>query len=99
MGVMDLLRLDSRVAIVTGGSRGLGRQIAEGLGEAGATLAITARKEAGLAEAAADLRTRGISCLAVPCDITNPDDVQAMVDRVVAELGGVDILVNNGRPL
>jgi NAD(P)-dependent dehydrogenase (short-subunit alcohol dehydrogenase family) len=95
MGVMDLLRLDSRVAIVTGGSRGLGRQIAEGLGEAGATVAITARKEAGLAETAAHLRAHGINCLALPCDITDHGDVQAMVDRVVEELGGVDILVNN----
>ena len=95
MNVMELLRLDGKVALVTGGSRGLGLQIAEGLGEAGASLAITARKEADLAEAEAHLRDRGVRCLAVRCDITNPDEVQAAVDRVMSEIGALDILVNN----
>ena len=95
MGVLDQFRLDGKVAIVTGGSRGLGLQIAEGLGEAGATVAITARKEPGLTEALAHLQARGIAALALRCDITEPAEVQAAVDRVVAELGQIDILVNN----
>jgi NAD(P)-dependent dehydrogenase (short-subunit alcohol dehydrogenase family) len=95
MSVLDQLRLDGKVAIVTGGSRGLGLQIAEGLGEAGATVAITARKEPGLREAEARLRARGTTCLAIPCDIADAEAVEAAVARVDAELGGIDVLVNN----
>jgi NAD(P)-dependent dehydrogenase (short-subunit alcohol dehydrogenase family) len=95
VGILDLLRLDSKVALITGGSRGLGLQMAEGLGEAGAIVAITARKAAGLAEAEEHLRSRGIRCLAIPCDITDPDQVQATVARVVDEFGGIDVLVND----
>ena len=95
MGVLDLFQLDGKVALVTGGGRGLGLQIAEGLGEAGATLAITSRKETGLAEGQRHLEGLGFRCLSLPCDVSKPDEVEAMVNRVVAELGGVDILVNN----
>ncbi len=95
MGILDQLRLDSKVALVTGGSRGLGLQIAEGLGEAGASVVITARKAPGLAEAEERLSSRRIRCLALPCDITRPDEVEATVARVVDERGGIDILINN----
>lgn len=95
MKVMDLFRLDGKVALVTGGSRGLGLQIAEGLGEAGATVAITARREDGLNEARQHLEARGIPCHAYPCDVTNPSDVVAAVERITADIGAVDILVNN----
>jgi NAD(P)-dependent dehydrogenase (short-subunit alcohol dehydrogenase family) len=93
--VLDLLRLDGKIALVTGGSRGLGLQIAEGLGEAGATIAIMARKAAGLAEAEEHLRDRGIHTLAVACDISQPAQVQAAVRQVTNGLGSIDILVNN----
>ena len=95
MSVLDQLRLDGKVALVTGGSRGLGLQIAHGLGEAGATLAITARREEGLAQARDQLEADGFRTLAVRCDISKADDVRAAVDHVLGELGHVDILVNN----
>ncbi len=95
MNVWELLRLDGKVALVTGGSRGLGLQIATALGEAGAAVAITARREPGLAEAQEQLQAAGIQCLAIRCDVSEPTDVAPAVDRVVADLGGLDILVNN----
>ncbi|EKP95789.1 MULTISPECIES: SDR family oxidoreductase [Thermaerobacter] len=95
MGVLDRFRLDGKVALVTGGSRGLGLQIAQGLGEAGAAVAITARKEEGLREAEEQLRSQGIRCLALRCDVTDYDQVVATVNQVVEALGGLDILVNN----
>ncbi len=95
MGILDQFRLDGKVALVTGGSRGLGLQLAEGLGEAGATVAITARREPGLAEAQRHLSERGITALALRCDVTDPGEVQAVVDHVVQDFGGIDILVNN----
>lgn len=95
MKVMDLFRLDGKVALVTGGSRGLGLQIAQGLGEAGATVAITARRESGLNEARQRLEDQGIPCHAFPCDITAPSDVAAAVEQVIAAAGAIDVLVNN----
>lgn len=95
MGILERFKLDGKVALVTGGSRGLGLQIAQGLGEAGAVIAITARKEPGLQEARETLEAQGIRCLALRCDITRPDEVEETVARVVTELGGIDILVNN----
>jgi len=93
--VRDLFSLSGRVALVTGGSRGLGREIAEALGEAGAAVALTARREEWLREAEAALRAAGIVCTSVPSDIGRPEAVRAMVDTVAARLGPIDILVNN----
>jgi NAD(P)-dependent dehydrogenase (short-subunit alcohol dehydrogenase family) len=95
MAVLDLFRLDGKVALVTGGSRGLGLQIAQALGEVGACVAITARREAGLAEAVAQLQAKGIQAMSVPCDIAKPDQVQAAVEQVLQAWDHVDILVNN----
>jgi len=95
MSVMDALRLDGKVALVTGGSRGLGLQIAHGLGEAGAAIAITARKEDGLATAVKELEQAGIKAMAVRCDISKNEDVEAAVKQILDELKQVDILVNN----
>jgi NAD(P)-dependent dehydrogenase (short-subunit alcohol dehydrogenase family) len=95
MGVLDTFRLDGQVALVTGGSRGLGLQIAEALGEAGAAVAITARREPELARAVAHLEARGISAMSVRCDISSNDDVEAAVGQVLERMGKIDILVNN----
>jgi NAD(P)-dependent dehydrogenase (short-subunit alcohol dehydrogenase family) len=95
MGVLDQFSLAGKVAIVTGGSRGLGLQIAGALGEAGATVAITARKSAGLAEAAAHLEARGIRCASAVCDIGNSDQVEQAVTQMLGKFGRIDVLVNN----
>ena len=95
MSVLDALRLDGQVALVTGGSRGLGLQIAHGLGEAGAAVAITARREAGLAEAVGELEASGIRAVAVTCDISKNEEVESAVAHVLERLGRIDVLVNN----
>jgi gluconate 5-dehydrogenase len=95
MGVLDTFRLDGKVALVTGGSRGLGLQIAEALGEAGASVAITARRERGLQEAVQHLRARGISVMSAVCDISNNAEVERAVTQILEAQDHIDILVNN----
>jgi len=95
VSVLDTFRLDGKVGLVTGGSRGLGLQLAEALGEAGATVAITARREPDLSQAEQRLSAAGIRALPVRCDIASADEVQAMVGQVRERLGPIDILVNN----
>ena len=95
MTVKDLFDLSGRTAMITGGSRGLGLQIAEALGEAGAKVAITARKQGELDEAAARLGERGIETMTIAGDLSKFDAIPGMVDKAVARYGGIDILVNN----
>jgi NAD(P)-dependent dehydrogenase (short-subunit alcohol dehydrogenase family) len=95
MGVLDTFRLDGQVALVTGGSRGLGLQIAEGLGEAGASVAITARREEGLRTAVEHLTQRGINAMSAVCDISKNDQVEAAVKQVLEHFQHIDVLVNN----
>lgn len=95
MGVKQLLDLGGRVAIVTGGSRGLGLQIAEGLGEMGAKLALTARKKGELDEAVAHLAKLGIEAAAFVCDLGKREQIAPVADAMLAKFGKVDILVNN----
>src|SRR5688572_4930550 len=90
-----LFDLTGRVAIVTGGSRGLGEEIAEGLGEAGASLMLCARREQWLAPALETMRSRGFRVEARICDVSVAGEVQAVVDATMAAYGSVDILVNN----
>ena len=91
----SLFDLTGRVAIVTGGSRGLGLEMAAGLAEAGASLMLCARREEWLTPAIADLRGRGFTVEGMTCDVSNTADVQAVVDQTVAAYGRLDILVNN----
>jgi NAD(P)-dependent dehydrogenase (short-subunit alcohol dehydrogenase family) len=95
MSLAKLQDLTGRVALVTGGSRGLGLQMAEALGELGAKVAITARKADELAEAKAHLAAMGITALTVVCDMSDLASIPSMVDKVVDAFGDIDILVNN----
>jgi NAD(P)-dependent dehydrogenase (short-subunit alcohol dehydrogenase family) len=95
MGLRELFELQGRVALVTGGSRGLGLQIAKGLGEMGARVAISARKPQELAAAKEELAAQGIDALTVVNDLSKPEQVPALVAAVVDHFGGIDILVNN----
>jgi 3-oxoacyl-[acyl-carrier protein] reductase len=89
------LGLTGRRAIVTGGSKGLGRAIAAELLAEGADVAICSRNEAELEETAAEFRKPGGTVFARPCDVTDPDQVTAFIDAAASALSGVDILVNN----
>ena len=95
MSVKDLFDLSGKTALITGGSRGLGLQIAEALGEVGAKVAITARKQGELDEAAAKLSKQGIETLTIAGDLSKFDSIPAMVDQAVRRYGTIDILVNN----
>jgi NAD(P)-dependent dehydrogenase (short-subunit alcohol dehydrogenase family) len=91
----NLFDLSGKTAIVTGGGKGIGRQMAEGLAEAGANLVLCARQAERCEQAAAELAELGVRTLGLGCDVRDPDQVQAVVARTVADFGGVDILVNN----
>jgi NAD(P)-dependent dehydrogenase (short-subunit alcohol dehydrogenase family) len=93
--VQDLFDLSGQVALVTGGSRGLGLQIAEALGQAGAKVMLTSRKAADLEEAAADLQAQGIDARWVAADVSAALQVQRVVDETLQRLGPIDVLVNN----
>jgi NAD(P)-dependent dehydrogenase (short-subunit alcohol dehydrogenase family) len=95
MSLKKLLDLSGKVALVTGGSRGLGLQMAEALGEMGARVAITARKAAELDAAAARLASQGVEAMTVPVDLGKRENIPGVVDAVAARFGTVDILVNN----
>jgi gluconate 5-dehydrogenase len=91
----SLFDLKGRVALITGGSRGLGLEFAEGLAEAGATVWLSARREKWLGPALDELKSKGYSAAGATCDVTNQEDVNATVDQVIAKFGALDILVNN----
>ena len=95
MSVKKLLDLSGKMALVTGGSRGLGLQIAEALGEMGARLAITARKKDELDSAVRHLDAQNIQASSFVCDIGKREAIAPVADEILGKFGRVDILVNN----
>lgn len=96
MGVLERMQLNHRVALVTGGTKGLGRAMAEGLAEAGASVAIISRHAEQAAEVALSItNATGQKAKGYGCDVTVPAQVEALVAQVMEDFGQVDILVNN----
>jgi NAD(P)-dependent dehydrogenase (short-subunit alcohol dehydrogenase family) len=95
VSILDSFRLDGKVAIVTGASSGLGVAFATGLAEAGADIAICARRVERLEETRKRVEELGRRCIAVPADVAEPDDCNRVVAETVEQLGKVDVLINN----
>ena len=93
--VQELFDLTGRTALITGGSRGLGLQMAHALGEAGAKVLVSSRKAADLEGAVASLKAAGIDASFIAADAGKPEDIQRLADEALARLGHIDILVNN----
>ncbi|MFC2001602.1 SDR family NAD(P)-dependent oxidoreductase [Chloroflexota bacterium] len=93
--VLKVFDLEGKLAVVTGGGRGIGEAIALALAEAGADIVLAARTAGQLEQTAAKVRQLGRKCLAIPTDVTNAEQVQSIVDKTLAEFGKIDILVNN----
>ena len=96
MSGIDLFRLDGKVALVTGGTKGLGRSMAEGLASAGADILICSRNgEEAEHEAALLAESSGRKTLGVRCDVTDPEEVEALVEAAMSGFGRLDVLINN----
>ncbi|MEH7110022.1 SDR family oxidoreductase [Bacillus sp. JJ1764] len=95
MHVKELFDLTGKTALVTGGGRGLGQQIAEGLAEAGANIVVCSRKLEACQEVSEELKSLGVESLAFKCDVSNPEDVNHVVEQTMEKFGRIDILVNN----
>ena len=95
MTTSKIFDLSGRVAIITGGSVGLGRQMADGLAGMGASLVLCARKKERCEQAAAELRSAGVQVLALACDVKDPASIQKVADATLENFGRIDILINN----
>jgi gluconate 5-dehydrogenase len=93
--IRDLFDLTGKTAIVTGGSRGLGKEMAEGLAQAGATLMLCARRAEWLDETLKEFRDKGYGAEGKLCDVSKPDEIQQVVDETVQIFGKIDVLINN----
>jgi NAD(P)-dependent dehydrogenase (short-subunit alcohol dehydrogenase family) len=91
----EIFDLSGRVAIVTGGSIGLGRQMAEGLAKMCANLVLCGRKKERCEQAAAELEKCGVRALGLACDVKDPGSIQAVVDATVSEFDRIDVRINN----
>jgi NAD(P)-dependent dehydrogenase (short-subunit alcohol dehydrogenase family) len=96
MNVLDRFRLDHKVAIITGGSRGLGKEMARALAEAGANVVVTSRDPEKVEAVAEELSSdHGRACRGYGCDVRDPEGVASLVARVIDEFGQIDVLINN----
>lgn len=93
--IKELFDLSGKTAIVTGGSRGLGKEMAEGLAEAGASVVICARRESWLEPTLAEFREKRFRVEGVICDVSKPQDIETVVNETVDVFGKIDILINN----
>jgi gluconate 5-dehydrogenase len=93
--IQELFDLKGKTALVTGGSRGLGLQMAHALGEAGARIMLSSRKAGDLEEAAADLQAAGIDARWIAADCSREEDIRKLADSTMERMGDIDILVNN----
>jgi gluconate 5-dehydrogenase len=95
MKIQELFSLEERVAVVTGGGRGIGKFIAKGLAEAGASVVLASRKIVNCIAAAKELEALGVKALPVKCDLEKVEDIDNLVKKTMESFGRIDILVNN----
>lgn len=96
MNVLNRFRLDGKVAVVTGGTKGLGKAMAEGLAAAGAQIAVISRHGDEAGAVAAELSAaKGQACRGYACDVTQPDQIDALIPQILNDFGQIDILINN----
>ena len=93
--VKELISLEGRVSVVTGGATGLGLQMATALADVGSNIVVCSRKLENCERAAHELEKLGVQALALACDVTKPDQIEAMKEATLRKFGRVDVLVNN----
>ncbi|MFM7786447.1 MAG: SDR family NAD(P)-dependent oxidoreductase, partial [Gammaproteobacteria bacterium] len=95
MGILDMFRLDGKVAVITGAGRGIGAACARAFAEAGAHVVVGARTVEQIERTATEVRALGARALAIPCDVMREEQLEALVEAAMQEFGRIDILVNN----